>query len=353
MKLGIFACAVSATMTACLSSSMGVGRTAMESTQLESRPQVKLPANVEEVIWWLPSDSQTLIVRQTPRTVGAFRSKGNDSLRAAEESQITELGILGSLCDGELLALLAGLKVVLQVEGSRKFRAPIGLGPTRFEGVQIFRFQDRLGDIGTRLKDSLTKRASRTEVIGGQSVAVFDQRVERTSWTFYVSIPEPDLLVCATDRATVVDVYRRKTVRAHKRALPPELPEWRFLDPAAGLWAIRHFDPEDSFDDPTSPLANATHGGVNVPDKQAVGLLCYYAPEKKRVAHLIYFSSNSNSMNLAQSFWSQVPRGKEPLVRRLATDAVEMQFSFEAVDRQIETDFLSKLSSALGHTVFL
>ncbi len=83
-----------------------------------SSPQgAKLPKRVEEILWWFPVDTQTVIVDQGPADV---------------QSDSTENGFGALPLIGCPASVTRDTRVLLVVEGARRFRGPKGLGVMPF-----------------------------------------------------------------------------------------------------------------------------------------------------------------------------------------------------------------------------
>ena len=87
------------------------------------------PAIVEEIIGWLPADTQTVTVLNGPMDVSLPRQV--EPPQHEEPAHVIDTMLRGTLL-GPLgashLRSLLGLTVTVTVEGSRRFRAPRGLG---------------------------------------------------------------------------------------------------------------------------------------------------------------------------------------------------------------------------------
>jgi hypothetical protein len=140
----------------------------------------KLPERVEEVIWWLPADTQTLIVAQGPWQPN-FEEDGHAGASACD------LGL-----DESLQLFVSGFgrdrrggeshvpPVAFALEGSRHFRSPKHLGEMPYEGAHLVVFQQPLGPAADTVKRWMTGGFDqsiidampkiKTEKIGGYDV---------------------------------------------------------------------------------------------------------------------------------------------------------------------------------------
>jgi hypothetical protein len=302
-----------------------------------------------EALWWLPPDSETLLVNSMSRSVRLPQPNRKTAPTVAEESGTTSLGILGEIQNGSLLVPLAGHEVAVEVRASRHFRAPSGLGPMIYDGVELFRFRGSLGKNGPQFTGLLNEKADRHEVLEGSQVAVFEKRYERTLWTFYVTLSQPDLLLCATDRDSLVQTLRRKSDRAAARAFPPSLPEWKYVDSAAKYWAIRHFNSNSS----ASPLYVGAGSRAAAPTERATGLVFSLSPQPKGFARVIYLSRGDESLATFKEFWARFSQDFASSIRRKDEASAELVLPIEEGDIQGAYDFFFALYAALGHGVCL
>ena len=98
----------------------------------------KLPKAVDDILWWLPEDTETLMVTQGPFAVGAeSRAIDVDALGLDATAQLITLSIGDDHFDPELAKTLRKRPIALAVHGSRRFRAPNGFGMMRYEGALI------------------------------------------------------------------------------------------------------------------------------------------------------------------------------------------------------------------------
>jgi hypothetical protein len=308
-----------------------------------------LPADIGEVLWWVPPKSETLIVSRLSRTVKRQRPDDHAPTTLEEESKTTSLGSLAEVRNGSLVVPLVGEQVVLEVEASRTFRPPMGIGPTRFNGIELYKFRGPLGQIGARLVRVLKENANRLETIEGVDVAVFEEMIERTPWTFHVTYLEPNLVLCAADRDSLVETLQRRVSRRGARPFPPSLPEWKYIDKEASIWAIRHFESGQV----SSPLSGAPTPTATIPDSQAIGLVFYCDLQKEKIAHLVYLSRSVASLETFRSLAFRVSTGLTPSAKRLDTQTIKVDFPLEKIDTQSLCDLFSRVHWLLGHEVSL
>jgi len=84
--------------------------------------------------------------------------------------------------------------------------------------------------------------------------SVFEQKLENDLWTIYVSFPQNNVVLVATNRSFLQEVLVRMRGKEGQRALPDSLPEWKYVNRNSQFWGIRHFDRTQAKMDPSSPF---------------------------------------------------------------------------------------------------
>ena len=252
--------------------------------------------NVARALLWLPTDTETLLVASKPFWMSNFlfgnEGDKNRALTAEElekQFQGFTLGLF-NFKDGILERHLERKKVLFALEGARHFQPPQGLGENPFEGCQVAVFADDLHESRDAFLKDARPVAARMEEIEGQLVTVFEQEFENDLWTIYVSFPQKDVVVVATNRGFLREVLVRMRGGGGPRALPDSLPEWKYVNRKSQFWGIRHFDRTQAKMDPSSPFRN--HQIFNVPDDQAIGLIYESDPSSAMKMTLAYLSGD-------------------------------------------------------------
>ena len=129
-----------------------------------------------------------------------------------------------------------------------------------------------------------------------------------------------------------------------ERALPNDLPEWKYVDTELKFWGLRHFDKEQAEMDPSSPLASRFFSPRG-PDPQAIGLTFAYSQSKGKLATITYLSGNKNlALNPEASLLSMgaTSESKEldTKYRELAPGVVEGTYSL-STSKQIQFFFFA------------
>ena len=306
-----------------------------------SQAPVDLYATVDELIWWLPADSETVQVTQTP-------AQPRGPLFDAMETARGEIAF-GDVAYADTMARhLKIARVKATVEGSRRFLPPSGLGQMRHDGALIILFDKPLDGAGAALLADLEKIALKIEQLEGLKVVEFRDEIESDTWASYITMPRSDVLVVATDHAYLEEVLRRRGSRAANRALPADLPEWRRVDTTAPFWAVRHYRREGAGEDPTSPFTRTRNGEIL--DAAAVGVTVHTSPDGRTiVAH--YLSRATSAEQIVHRLWHHAGDGVAPALRRVGDDTIEARFT--ANDEEDVSMCFFYLLAALGHATYL
>jgi len=331
------------------------------------RPQGALtgaPA-LEDVLAWLPADTESLIVARGPFTLPAPRNESqidkeqeknrNRSVSAREIREYLRLLPLSLfyISPSGPARRLAGKKISLAVEGSRHFRAPQSLGEMPYEGCAIVVLEEDLGSAATGMMTDLAKVAGRVESIAGQQVPVFQEKMEDDTWTVFVANPSPRILVVASNELYLRELLQRMKGATGPRALPDDLPEWKQVDKNAEFWGLRHFDRSQAAEDPSSPYGGKK--AANDPDEKAIGVAINvdFAHRRGSIVRL------SDNLDLLKQSESQLRAIIEPEqgVRLKITNRLRSPGVLETTS---ELDLHSALAyfeliaeGALGHAIYM
>ena len=205
---------------------------------------------------------------------------------------------LFALKKGLLQNYLMGETIEFALEGSRHFRSPSVLGEALYEGCHIAVLKNANAARGASFRAKSAKEALRVEVIAGQQVSVFQERLENDIWTTFVAFPRPNLVMACTNSDYLGEVIERVGGKVGKRALPDTLTEWNFVDTDASFWGLRHYDKSQAGRDPTSPLTDPNVEGMS--DKQAVGIAVAFDSGNQNTARFVYFSGVTDILDFLQ-----------------------------------------------------
>jgi hypothetical protein len=300
----------------------------------------------EQSLDWLPEDTETVIVAQVPFEIPEPTSK---QIKFDEAIRFLPFGPVLRLRDGMLYKELVGQKVLCAIEGSRRFTAPRNLGMMPYQGAHILQF-DLAADGALRKAFRICQqKADKSIELAGERVAVFTEKHESDKWSFFVSQPEPGVLICATNQAFLEETLKRIGRKPDRRALPADLPEWKHVDINAHVWAIRHYRKESAENDPSSPLR--PKAAANVPDPDAIGLVFWYRPEIDKLTRVRYLSGAENALELITEGWRQPTDGITPDIKQIAPGVVEIAISVS--DEITAPMFLMVFLGILGHGIYV
>ena len=303
-------------------------------------------AGWHELLGWLPEDTETVIVAQGPVDIPDPEAKRYSFQQALEQLPI---GPILGLQDGLLHRQLFGRKVLLAVEGSRRFKSPKALGGMLYEGVHILQFDPAFQEILREVFQTCYEKAEEKVELAGNAVAVFKETMESDEWTFFLSQPRPGILICATDSAYLEETLKRIDRKPVRYSLPADLPEWKHVNVKARVWAVRHYRKESAGDDPSSPLRSKA--AANVPDPDALGFVFWYDPESKVPARARYLSGAKNALKLVTQGWYNPPERLTPEITQVTPNAVEIVPSVS--EDEAAHIFLFVLFLYLGHAIYL
>ena len=300
-----------------------------------------IPENsvLAQVLTYLPEKFDTLLVAQGPFALWLPDWKSETQPTPGQVLSSMTVGL--PLLDGpaaDAMSTLAGRPVQLAVEVSRGFALRTTVGPFRYKGCHITVFADELVDF---LKLAV-RQADDVLEVEGVSVVALEQKVEKDVWRTYLAVPEPNVLICATDKDILRDVLARFGPAATARPPASVLPEWNRLEADKRFWGVRR--PDDAF---RFVFANT----LKMDDPPAIdGFVFSY--DGKGPLILEYRCPDTHAIEAVTSFWA---RGAE-----------QFGFTAEGIDvedgiRQIRittamprtmcrTMFL--LWAALGHVVY-
>ncbi len=313
-----------------------------------------------QLMSWLPADTETITVARGPFFVtnrAPWEYDSKDRVVSDEDlSQYFEelpLALL-RLKNGLLAKRLEGKRINLAIEGARHFRPPTGLGEMPYEGCAIAVFSDDLrAEIASFAKDARTS-VLKVERIENQDVSVFQEKLEQDIWTSFVAFPNGHVILVATDRNYLAEVLARLQGRNGQRALPSDLPEWKYVNTYGRFWGLRHYDKSQAQTDPTSPIAGRK--SANFPDEQAIGLTFVFDPQRGRSATITYLSGDTSlgtKPSESPLGMARAPeaKGLDIKYRELSPGVVEGRYSLEHL-RAVQF-FLFVLEGTLGHAVYL
>lgn len=265
-----------------------------------------LDNEIQRVFSWLPADTETVVVADSRKRsfldLDVFDKKDDEDEQKDEQEappasvqdvaarfQVLPMGFF-FIGNKALLELFRTHPLAFTIEGSRHFRGPrAGLGLMDYEACEIAVFKEDVHRHGEWLLERNKERSAKEEKIAGHAAVLFEEDWEAT-WTLYVVFPQPDVLMVCSNRDYTQEVLNRMELTALDRALPPSLPEWKYVNTGAPFWGLRHFDRSQAELDPSSPFGGPK--SANSPDEQGIGVTFSFDPNKSNTVTVIYLSGD-------------------------------------------------------------
>lgn len=235
---------------------------------------------VDDVLTWLPPDTETLFVNQEPFVVDP--SESPEALYG-RPTQIYAIDRLSALNAGEFYRALEGRTISLVAAGARDIRGP-GTGvPALSPDSEVVNFlflaealhPNVLGAPDKSLQNCPVWRAI-AKIHVGESWRVSQRDDE--SW---LALARPDLLVIASKENLLDELLQRIAQGSPMRALPPTLPEWEHVNRLAPFWGLRHYPGSGAREDGSNP--RVAKGGNLRRDASAVGVAVQYDSGRERL----------------------------------------------------------------------
>ena len=298
------------------------------------------PTGVIELLSWLPADTETVVVTQTPA-----RPRNGPLF---EVKNLAEIDFGDTTLGATTKHVFRDFSVKASVEGSRHFRPPTEFGEMRYEGATLFVLDKPLGSHATIVMSELRKGTGPTISVEGTEVVRLREKLEKDLWTFYIAIARPDVVVVATDRNYLSEVLRRRSGNGSPRALPATLPEWQWVNTSAPYWALRHYRRDRGDGDPSSPFVR--NGSAGVFDDDAIGLTAS-ATDDGRTFVVHYLSTSKAAKAVVEEIWKHPADGVDPEIRAVAENVTEVRFTPASADGV--RGFFFFLFAALGHAIYV
>lgn len=321
--------------------------------------QDRASEDLTRVMSWLPADTETITVARGPFVLVNTLEESDGKDRAISDKELAQnfeelpLALL-RFKHGLLSKRLAGKRINFALEGARHFRPPAGLGEMPYEGCGIAVFSDNLRNEITSFFQDARKSALRLERIEDDDVSVFREKLEQDTWTTFVAFPAENVILVASDRNYLAEVLARLGGKVGPRALPSDLPEWKYVNPNARFWGLRHYDKSQAQVDPSSPYGRRK--SANFLDEQAIGFTFVFDPESGKTATVTYLSGNlsigskSSDSPLSMAHAPEA-KGLDIKIHELSPGVLQGSYSLERL--QAVQFFFFVLEGVLGHAIYL
>jgi hypothetical protein len=199
------------------------------------------PLTWQQVLAWLPADTETLVVAQGTFPIG--KDEKNPSL-AQWITRFTS-GLHRHPTFDKHQLKLAKAEMCLVVEGARNFRSPDGpgnIGSFRYEGCHFIVFTDAARAVVGDFYAALKAAAQATLQLQGQEVLYFAEQYRGSDGDTFVVRLRPTVLLIASHKGYLEEVLRRMRQPDGKRALPDDSDMWKHVDTNSLVWAVRKYD---------------------------------------------------------------------------------------------------------------
>jgi hypothetical protein len=274
----------------------------------DETPSIILPDDIEQVLWWLPAETEAVVVSRGQPPIPEFQQPTPQPPSAARKATIEPVAgygypkteypyedLVANHCI-EPLVYFQGLYPgderyrLINAHYGRKtatlfVKAVWWENKASRETCDIVVFRDNMAE---RLLTSLGAFPSVPRRLGNVPVLEIDLNngvipQEQPRW---LAAPRPNVFVTTTSLELLKSIVERMTHRGATRALPPELPEWRYVDLEAPAWGIRHYQPA---------IATKDDSSMRKWDSNAKGLVFFGGEEPTPHLVLRYLSSSEDS----------------------------------------------------------
>ncbi len=325
-----------------------------------------LPKDIEEVLWWLPEQTEAIVVSRGNVPVMELRSTKPPTPEPSGPSWIPtrefEYGyptheyeyqdLVAKSCI-EPLAFPYGLfPGDLQPMMVRSFYGPktasLFVKAAWWENDQtrascdIVLFRDYTADAISRAlaafphvpRDLDGVPVLEMNLTTAESSRAHERYLGRplgADWR-YVAAPRPNVYVATTNRELMRVIVERMRRPGKNRALPSDLPEWQQLDPSAPAWGIRHYRRAIADRDITSMAKR---------DDNAKGLVFFGGNKPRPFICLRYVSTSEDAGSRflrMEAEWLP-PRGSGTIsMRRINADCVESRLRINVPAEELARD---------------
>ena len=320
--------------------------------------------NLQEVLSWLPEDTETISVARGPFDLNSKVVQSKPEEDENENRPVTELELvepfeglplsLFGFKDGVLIQHLKGKRISLAIEGARHFRPPKDLGEMPYEGCAIALLVDDFDTNMASFVKQNRKSILKVDQIEGQVVAVFQEKLENDTWTAFVAFPNKNILAVATNRDYLREVLARLQGKKGQRALRNDLPEWRYVNTDLQFWGLRHFDRTQAKLDPSSPFGGQK--SANYADEKAIGLVYAFDRSSGKTAKITYLTGDTSLGSRPDATLLSMGKGSEAAAldikyREIGPGVVEGSYTLKNTGQV--SFFFFVFMGMLGHAVFL
>jgi|AGTN01.3.fsa_nt_gi hypothetical protein len=267
----------------------------------------------EKLIWWFPSDVETLITVKGPFTLEASR----DPRMPPDYSSVTMLKTFRAMAASvsqlkNPVKELSEAKIAVAMRAGRAFRSPAGIGGGTQQGANIVVFDPASKNLSVDIIKRLREVSVYQEVINGVDVLCYQgasppMHIMSNTDPVYICSPIEGTLISSTSRQFLKEMLGRLSVQAPERAVRSDLPEWKYIDTSSDFWVIRHYDKGHMPFDRSAVVAKANEPGSKLDDgstmldKDPIGLTMNGDSDGKIC--LRFLSATKSSLEQKEKYW--------------------------------------------------
>ncbi|MGD9126211.1 MAG: hypothetical protein PVH19_02430 [Planctomycetia bacterium] len=320
----------------------------------------KLSGDIEEVLWWLPEETEGVLVSKGKVPVDAksipdpndtslkpqiISTAGRDKSTPPPEPNLPKLEyqeLVAGSCTSPLEGYYPIFPIPFYNQILKTFYTP---DKTTLFVTAVWWEKDETRvtceivlfkkDIAKQLVDRLARLPSKTKTIRGVRVLEIDLHhgipKDGNPIPFdlndlgptrpklrYLAAPRPNVYIATTSPGLMEVFIDRMRHRGSRRALAADLPEWQYVDTSAMAWGLRHYRPETAKKDPLSMLKW---------DPNAQGLVLFGGNKPQQFIGLRYVSSSEDAdkrfLQMQADWFHMKDPGKMPPMRRIGPKCVE------------------------------
>ena len=238
---------------------------------------------VDEVLSWVPNDSESIWVNQEPFTI---RIEESVALLYGRPAQVYSLDRLMALNEGRFYRALDQRTVRLLVavtrgiqgakDGTMSVPAVMPAQDTAY--FYFFSQPIELPPYDDQIEGRPVWRAT-AKVFAGEPFQRGVERKQRDDLN-WIALARPELLILSTRRELLSEILSRISNGSQRRALPTTLPEWAFIDRNSPFWGLRHYTSRSK---PKPGQRGCMAAEIPEPDCDATGVTVRLDPANKRL----------------------------------------------------------------------
>ena len=249
----------------------------LEALVIAQRDSVLRGASAErinQVLSWLPTDTETIVVAQQPFKLVERDQNVEPAALAMAQGYVLHLLAAGD--EGRFLKPLEGSTIRFSVVAARNFAVhqpdkndSIPLGMIAWEGCAVYGFATPIpAELFPKQPDTVIAAHQVWTTTGKDYDSTETGGATERSGTYLATLLQPDELLACNDRGFFSWVLDRLSAST-KGSQFESWPEWKQVDRSAPLWGMRHLRAHSAESDPTDIR---TGGMLGFTDDKAIGI---------------------------------------------------------------------------------